>query len=545
MEPETNSPTLLAVDRYRIGERFEVRGNVERFHAVDADGSAVVIARQPLTAVDSGSNDSPPWPDLAWEVALRQRFGLFGLTCIVDTFADADFDYLVLERPAGVAFWDAWDDPAIGAFERFGWLIQLASLLKELHAVGAVLERLRPDDAVVTPLGQIVLDAQARLVPVPLPVGAPLQGGIESPPELSSGSVDARCDLYNFGALLYALELGRELTDLDFVAPGVPKPFLERFPDAHPMLGRLVQKTLQADPRKRFPSELPAKDPSGFDELLHVLGQAQRSLGRVRLDVSAWTSTGTTRPTNEDAVAVVHATEMRDGVQDEAAVVLLADGMGGSAAGEVAAALAIRSLRGSLLRQPPFAALAESHDLGPPPSDRESVVARIDAALREANRAIYLAALHNLDFVGMGCTGEAVYIDGRQLIVGHVGDSRTYRLHRGRLLQLTKDHTTVRQLVEMGQISIEEADTHPRRSELRQALGGRPDVEPDVSAHPLTPGDWILVCSDGLSSRLPARAIQDILEASPSAEAAARRLVNATNLAGSPDNVTVVVVRAT
>src|SRR5207302_1040728 len=124
----------------------------------------------------------------------------------------------------------------------YGWLGQLAALLRELHKAGAVLERLRPDAVVITPLGQVTLDARAALLPLPLPLpaGAPLRPAPESPPELTAGGpADARADLYNFGAMLYALELGRELTDLDFTAPGQPKPFLERFPDAHPALGRL------------------------------------------------------------------------------------------------------------------------------------------------------------------------------------------------------------------------------------------------------------------------------------------------------------------
>ncbi len=532
-------------DRYRLGERFEQRGPVERFDATATDGSAVVIARQPLAPVGDEPLPIPTWPDLAWEIDLRLRARTLGLSRVIDTFANGDFDYLVLGRPEGVSFWDAWDDPAVGAYERFGWLAQLAVLLRDLHNAGAILERLRPDFVVITPLGQVLLDANAPLLPLPLPAGASLLPFVESPPELTAGGpVDARADLYNFGALLCALELGRELTDLDFAGPGQPKPFVERFPDAHPALGRLLLKTLQPDVTQRFPSDA-GGDPSGFDELAQVLGQTQRSLGRVRLDIAAWTSTGTTRPANEDAFGFVHTAEMRDGVQDEAALVILADGMGGSLAGEVAAGMTIRSLRGSLLRQPPFAALAEGHDLGPSPTDRDATTGRLAAALRDANRAVYLAARQNPNFHGMGCTAEAVYLDGRQVMVAHVGDSRTYRLHRGRLMQLTQDHTVVRHLVEMGQISVEEADSHPRRSELRQAIGGRPDVEPDVAIQPLVPGDWVLVCSDGLSARLSARSMQNILEVSPSAEAAARRLVNAANLAGAFDNVTVVVVRAT
>jgi protein phosphatase len=145
----------------------------------------------------------------------------------------------------------------------------------------------------------------------------------------------------------------------------------------------------------------------------------------------------------------------------------------------------------------------------------------------------------------MGCTAEVVYVDGRQVIVGHVGDSRTYHLRQGRLIQLTEDQTWVHRMVELGALSREEAETHPRRSELQQAIGGRPEVEPALYTSPLRPGDWIVACSDGLSNHVRAEILKDLLQSAKSAESAARRLINLANLDGATDNATVVVIRAT
>jgi protein phosphatase len=145
----------------------------------------------------------------------------------------------------------------------------------------------------------------------------------------------------------------------------------------------------------------------------------------------------------------------------------------------------------------------------------------------------------------MGCTAELVYVDGRHVVVGHVGDSRTYHLHEGRLLQLTRDQTWVERMMELGVLTAQEAERHPRRSELQQAIGGRPDVEPALYDSALKPGDWVVVCSDGLSQHIPADTLKDLLQTAPSAEWAARRLVNYVNLAGAIDNATVVVIRAT
>jgi protein phosphatase len=412
--------------------------------------------------------------------------------------------------------------------------------------VGAVLESLSPGQVHVSPLGQVLLDATVVLLPVPLPAKAPIRPELSSAPELFRGApIDARSDLYCFGALLYALELGHELSDPDFRGPGDPKPFLERFPDAHPLLGRLLSKTLQPDRDRRFPTGVAADDISGFGELCDELKQAQRTLGRVRLDLAAWTSTGMVRPGNEDTFALVHAAEASHSDTEEYALVLLADGMGGSAAGEVAAALTVQAMRHHLMTDLPFRALVDDPGPLPAATDRGTILRRLEEALQEANRRVYLAARQDEGRHGMGCTAEAVYLDGRQLLVGHVGDSRTYHLHRGQLRQVTRDQTVVGRLVELGQLTPEEAEVHPRRCELREAIGGRIGVDAEFFSAPLVPGDWVLVCSDGLTSALRPITIQNILERCTSAEQAARRLVNWSNLAGAPDNVTVVVARAT
>ena len=146
----------------------------------------------------------------------------------------------------------------------------------------------------------------------------------------------------------------------------------------------------------------------------------------------------------------------------------------------------------------------------------------------------------------MGCTAEVVFVNGRNVVVGHVGDSRTYHLHEGRLVQLTRDQTLVNRLVELGTLTPEEAETHPRRNELQQAIGGQPDVEPGLYHGVLKPGDWVLVCSDGLTNHInPIQLKEMMLSEAQSAEMAARRLVNLVNIEGATDNATIVVVRAT
>jgi protein phosphatase len=530
--------------------------------------------------------DPAIWPGIAWESNLLLRAAHLSLPRLIDTFTENGFTYLIEEVPTGSSLWDAWDGEGVTNKDRFTWMIQIAQAIERLHIGGAILEGLRPEMIVVSPSGLAILADLTDLLPLPLPVDVPLRGGFSTAPELllNPGEADERADLYCFGALLYSLLLGHELTDLDFTLTGMPRPYLERVPDANPFLARVMAKTFVRDVSQRFPTDDGSRtDASGIRELIEALDACRRNLDRVRVDVAAWSTTGMVRSGNEDAVVVFHSAENRLDDSDEAVLVLLADGMGGMECGEVAAGMAMQTLRDCLLNGPPFAfALPQTPtpetkppiDQAPPPENADpfpsslgatllieppappelspsntserstdSYVERVNAALREANRRIFDAARANPGALGMGCTAEVVLIDGSIAVVGHVGDSRVYRMRGGKIDQITRDHTVVSRLVELGQITAAEAESHPRRSELQQAIGGRPEVYPDVYAMTLAPGDWLVVCTDGLSNQTPSDVMQAVLRDSRSAEKAARRLVNMVLADGATDNVTVAVIR--
>jgi protein phosphatase len=279
---------------------------------------------------------------------------------------------------------------------------------------------------------------------------------------------------------------------------------------------------------------------------MRTLDVCGRSFDNVRLDIAAWTTTGMVRTGNEDAFALLHAVESRQDDLSEYALLLLADGMGGYEAGEVAAALAIQELRKNLVQLPMFAAVAGGN---PPPDGQFNVDAckqALLAALKHANKEVYTASrTPGKGKRGMGCTAEAVYVDSQNIVAGHVGDSRVYHLHQGRLVQLTRDQTFVNRMVELGALTAEEAENHPRKNELQQAIGGQPDVVPGLYHGKLTRGDWVVVCSDGITNHIPPEDLQKmLLREATSAEEAARRLLNLVNLRGATDNATLIIVRA-
>jgi serine/threonine protein phosphatase PrpC len=202
----------------------------------------------------------------------------------------------------------------------------------------------------------------------------------------------------------------------------------------------------------------------------------------------------------------------------------VADGMGGAKAGEVASAMATEVFEGEL------------------DSDEPAEI-QLSRILREANRRIYELAVADESHRGMGTTLTAAKVTGEEVSLGHVGDSRAYRMRDGELEQLTRDHSLVAELERSGQITAEAAEHHPQRSIITRALGPEPDVEVDTYTLAGREGDLFLLCSDGLTSMISDQEVGSILRSADSLDAAAEALVRAANQSGGKDNITVVLFR--
>jgi protein phosphatase len=204
---------------------------------------------------------------------------------------------------------------------------------------------------------------------------------------------------------------------------------------------------------------------------------------------------------------------------------VVADGMGGAQAGEVASKAAAESFAGELPAAAPERVLEET--------------------IERANRTIHELARKDPSLAGMGTTTTAAIVDleGEEVAIGHVGDSRAYRLREGRFEQMTRDHSLVEEMRRKGQITDAQAEDHPQRSIITRALGPEPEVQVDVQTVPVQDGDVFLLCSDGLTTMLGDDVIARILGRATSLAAAVRALVDEANRAGGRDNITVVAFR--
>ncbi|QGG56771.1 Stp1/IreP family PP2C-type Ser/Thr phosphatase [Paenibacillus sp. B01] len=212
---------------------------------------------------------------------------------------------------------------------------------------------------------------------------------------------------------------------------------------------------------------------------------------------------------------------------------IVADGMGGHQAGDVASQLAVDAFREAMEPLPAGVSADEAGRM-------------LQEAIRRANEVVYDMASRNEQYHNMGTTVvAALFVEETRLILGHIGDSRAYRISEQGIAQLTEDHTLVNELVRSGQISFEEAAHHPRRNVLTRALGTDEEVELDVRMLDWQPGDILLLCSDGLSGMLDdSELLQVAGDAGESLEAKADRLISLALAAGGDDNITVVLMQS-
>jgi PPM family protein phosphatase len=240
----------------------------------------------------------------------------------------------------------------------------------------------------------------------------------------------------------------------------------------------------------------------------------------MKIRCEARSDVGRKRKGNEDALAL----------DVEQGLFVVADGMGGHAAGEVASRVAVDAI--SEITWPFGLDESISYDGN-----------RLKTAIRHANRKVLEATRESAEYEGMATTVAAVLVDDGVANLAHVGDSRIYVWSEGELRQLTSDHSWVNEQLQSGIISADQARSHPLRNVVTRALGGRSDLVVDIQSRPVRPGELLLLCSDGLTTMITDDEIAQILrEAEADVGRAAQRLVDAANERGGEDNITVILL---
>jgi PPM family protein phosphatase len=227
------------------------------------------------------------------------------------------------------------------------------------------------------------------------------------------------------------------------------------------------------------------------------------------------------RSGNEDSFAV--------DADLERGLFVVADGMGGHAAGEVASEMAVQILQREL---------TDLRDLEGTPAGEQ-----VMGALKRANKAIHDRTIAEVDKQGMGTTASVLIIAGRSYLIGQVGDSRVYLLRDGALRQVTKDHSYVQEQVDAGFLTPEQARYHPYSNVITRCVGASPEVEPDIYTGDVRVGDLFLVASDGLTGMVDDRRLQQLLLARVAPERLVHLLISEANGRGGLDNITAIVVQ--
>jgi len=241
----------------------------------------------------------------------------------------------------------------------------------------------------------------------------------------------------------------------------------------------------------------------------------------VKLIHAARTDVGMIRSGNEDNFTVDS--------RSERGIFIVADGMGGHAAGEVASEMAVQIVQQEL---------EAVRDL-----DGEDVVQLVANALKHANRAIHERTLTEVDKQGMGTTASVLVLAGSRYLIGQVGDSRVYLLRAGKFDQLTKDHSYVQEQVDAGYLTPEQARYHPYSNVITRCVGAGSDVEPDIYRGEVRAGDTFLVASDGLTGMVDDRRLAQLLSSRAEPERKVHALIAEANGRGGLDNITAIIVQ--
>ncbi len=502
------TPGTLVAETYTI-ETVDPLGQENRYLAVDTNAPGVNVLLRERATEDAGS----------FQALIDRTAELKHPAFLIPdrVIAQDERAYLVCPRIPGIKL-----SERIGRTnerEAASWGLQLCQALGFLHRRNLLCLELPPDGVLLDKEGRVrVTQLDALTVRSETDEHPPVTDGYAAPEVYKAGELSERADVFAIGALLYTLLVGKRLPIEGWVVQYEPPVF---YPEkiVSPNLERVLRKALALDPQDRY-------------EHLDALKSALLAYNQKTLVRSAWlTDVGQVRENNEDAGLVMENGHGTVAGNTFAGLYIVSDGMGGAEAGEVASALAIETVARHIER-----VRTET------PSQEEGWEQCLREAVETANAAILAYAKEHPSAAGLGATIVAALIHNQHMILAWVGDSRIYLWEQGQLQQVSRDHSLVARLVEIGQLTAAEARTHEHRNVLIRSLGSKDQVMVDTVNRPFRRGSRLLLCSDGLTSHVEDEAIADILSRHREPSDATLELLVAANVGGGSDNISAVVV---
>jgi len=443
-----------------------------------------------------------------------------------DNFIVGDREYLVLENATGKSLFDIVSEDLPDEDLAIDIAINLCQCVGNIHRAGYIHLNIEP--------GSIyLLDGQVRLFNFERAMRAGerrheyLTSEGYSAPDLllTDTGIDARADIYSIGAVLFWMISGQNVT-----LSGAPVMKVLSSVSS-PELARILLSCLAHNPDLRYTT---------VGELKEKLVAYQLMRKRnFHFDTASLTDTGMIRQNNEDSCFTLEVTQSADLSTDSYGVYLIADGMGGEQAGEVASTRAVAEISSAIL------------DSLKIPNKVESFSDLVSQAVEKANSELYQLARSDPKLSSMGTTVTLGLRVNNELYLGHVGDSRAYLVRRSVIRQLTQDHSVVAGLLKAGMITQEEARQHPDRGKIFRCLGSSPDIVIDTYKEIgneekliLRQGDSLVFCTDGLTTHVSDDEILTEVEKPDDAYDACQRLIWLANQHGGTDNISVIVVKS-
>jgi serine/threonine protein phosphatase PrpC len=325
----------------------------------------------------------------------------------------------------------------------------------------------------------------------------------------------------------FCITCGAELLNAAYTMHEFP-PAASGDSESHVLHGNIVNTFVEGN--RTYVIEQPQAQQTAFPNGVHLVVASDSDAGDVRRS-----------EVNEDSTLVLQLQRVHESISSPSGVFIVADGMGGHDAGQLASRMAIGTIAERMVRElmaPPLTAEKDGKEVAE--MDEDHLVDLLHGSVEDANTAICQA--NQQKGTDMGSTITGFMIAGDLAYIFNVGDSRTYMQRDGKLYQLTNDHSLVGQLVAGGLIEPDDVYTHPQRSQIYRSLGDKPNVQIDIFKQQIVPGDILLSCSDGLWEMVRNPQITDILNNAPDPQTACSRLIEAANANGGEDNVSAVVV---